>query len=259
MEVALSHIRSTGTFPVSTLQSPTLSHRNEHGCAALSPSPDDTPSAFPTLNLPSPLDPLTPPDSSLIYPQPTVNSKEDQNSVGAVPISAAQLEAAKARVAAWLAPNQPGHLIFPSPSSSPESETKPPLRLCLLDGFLLYSPPEFTPVMSALDIKLFLLVSRAKATQRRETRDGYVTLEGFWTDPPGYVNKIVWPNYAASHAWMFKNGDAEAGELDEAALEREGIRAQLGKGMDVDFGETLEWAVDTIMKELERIVLGDRK
>jgi len=113
--------------------------------------------------------------------------------------------------------------------------------------------------MSALDIKLFLLVSRAKATQRRETRDGYVTLEGFWTDPPGYVDKIVWPNYAASHAWMFKNGDAEAGELDEAALEREGIRAQLGKGMDVDFGETLEWAVDTIMKELERIVLGDRK
>src|SRR4051794_37944073 len=56
MEVALSHIRSTGTFPVSILQSPTLSHRNEHGCATLSPNPDDVPSAFPTFNLPSPLD-----------------------------------------------------------------------------------------------------------------------------------------------------------------------------------------------------------
>ncbi|KAK4455532.1 nicotinamide riboside kinase [Podospora aff. communis PSN243] len=265
MEAALSHIRSTGTFPVSILSSPTLSHRRDHGSLLIR---DDIPSPYPpsllkhnhtnTHNCNSDLPPST--------PQPTVDSKEDQNSVGAVPISPSHLTTLQSRVLSWLSPDQPGkgHLIFPPPSSSsstsdPTPVTSPPLRLCLLDGFLLYHPPHFTPIMSTLDIKLFLLVSRAKATQRRENRDGYVTLEGFWTDPPGYVDKIVWPNYAESHAWMFKDGDAEKGELDEEVLAREGILAQLGKGMDVDFGETLEWAVETIMEELERIVLGGEK
>lgn len=110
--------------------------------------------------------------------------------------------------------------------------------------------------MASLDIKLFLQVSRDKATRRREARDGYVTLDGFWQDPPGYVDKVVWPNYAAAHAWMFEGGDAERGVLDQGALEREGIKAQVGRGADVEFGETLGWAVETIMGELERLVLG---
>lgn len=111
--------------------------------------------------------------------------------------------------------------------------------------------------MASLDIKLFLQVSRDKATRRREARDGYVTLDGFWQDPPGYVDRVVWPNYAAAHAWMFEGGDAEGGVLDQGALVKEGIKAQVGKGTDVEFGETLEWAVETIMGELERLVLGE--
>lgn len=111
--------------------------------------------------------------------------------------------------------------------------------------------------MASLDIKLFLQVSRDKATRRREARDGYVTLDGFWQDPPGYVDRVVWPNYAAAHAWMFEGGDAEEGVLDQGALVKEGIKAQVGKGTDVEFGETLGWAVETIMGELERLVLGE--
>ncbi|KAK1832117.1 nicotinamide riboside kinase [Podospora conica] len=236
MEAALAHIRTAGTFPVSTLRSPSLSHRRDHGRPP-PPTVDDD-----SLPSPPPPHPLTSP-----RPQPTVNSKEDLNSVGALPISDAQVAASKARVAAWLAPGQPGSRIFSSPSAP---------RICLLDGFLLYSPPAFSTVMASLDVKLFLLVSREKATHRREARDGYVTLDGFWQDPPGYVEKIVWPNYAAAHAWMFEGGDAEKGVLDQRALEREGIHAQVGKGMDVEFGETLGWAVETIMGELERLVLG---
>ncbi|KAK0705211.1 nicotinamide riboside kinase 1 [Lasiosphaeris hirsuta] len=199
MERALSHIRSTGTFP------------------------------------------------------PTVDSKEDLNTTGTLPIPPSAVDAAKARVDAWLQPSAPGSRIFSDDAASP------PPRICLVDGFLLYSPPAFSPIMSALDIKLFLLVSRARATQRREARDGYVTLEGFWKDPPGYVDAIVWPNYAAAHAWLFEDGDAEAGRVDVGALEREGIRAQVGKGLDVDFGETLEWAVGVVMEELERAVLRQEK
>lgn len=110
--------------------------------------------------------------------------------------------------------------------------------------------------MALLDIKLFLRVSKAAAVRRREARDGYVTLEGFWKDPPGYVEKIVWPNYVDAHAWMFKDREVEGGELDAAVLKREGISVQLGKGEDVAFGETLEWAVSVVMGRLEEIVLG---
>ncbi|KAI2620242.1 P-loop containing nucleoside triphosphate hydrolase protein [Hypomontagnella submonticulosa] len=176
---------------------------------------------------------------------PFVDSKEDQNSVGACPVSDSAIAAAKEKVAAWLAPGQPGHNIL-SPNAG--------LRICLLDGFLLYSPElEAGGIPALLDTKLFLLVSRARATQRRERRDGYVTLEGFWTDPPGYVEKIVWPNYAASHAGLFLEGDVE-GALDESVLREKGLLAQVGRGLDVDMETTFTWAVDVLMRELEEKV-----
>ncbi|KAI0381489.1 P-loop containing nucleoside triphosphate hydrolase protein [Hypomontagnella monticulosa] len=176
---------------------------------------------------------------------PFVDSKEDQNSIGACPVSDAAIAAAKTKVASWLAPGQPGHSILSSDTG---------LRICLLDGFLLYSPAlEAGGIPALLDTKLFLLVSRDRATQRRERRDGYVTLEGFWTDPPGYVEKIVWPNYAESHAGMFVDGDVE-GALDEGVLAEKGVRAQVGMGLDVDMETTFNWAVDMLMRELEEKV-----
>lgn len=127
--------------------------------------------------------------------------------------------------------------------------------MCLLDGFLLYFPPKFDRVMSLIDIRFFLQVSRAKATQRREARDGYVTLEGFWKDPPGYVDKIVWPNYVEAHSWMFEDGDVERGKLNSDALREKGILAQqsvkLEEGVSFNFEETLEWAVEEVMRKLE--------
>lgn len=104
-------------------------------------------------------------------------------------------------------------------------------------------------IQSSLDIKFFLRASYAKAKARREARDGYVTLEGFWADPPGYVDKIVWPNYVEEHAWMFEGADVE-GEFREEVLEREGIRAMRG-GVDGDMERMLEWAVDEILDELK--------
>lgn len=374
MEKALSHIRSTGTFPVSllALDSPTLSHRHEHGiqqqpilwaAAAAGPATDASfschgpppPSFVPrTLSLtggrrgaaagigggpssssfykplstiasshigsplstlstsislcasspsssrfpvpsPAPLQhespvPQTrrdqegssltnpnPPASGFLLPrkQPEVDSKEDQNSVGECPIPPAQIASAKQRVNEWLQPGQIGSRIFPPKPVSPKGEgethhhrpsqnghheqDRAGPRICLLDGFLLYSPTHLPEeiMTSLLDIKLFLLVSRQKATQRREARDGYVTLEGFWTDPPGYVDKIVWPNYVEAHRWLFKDGDVERGELDQEAMRKYGVLAQTDKGLDVPFSETLDWAVETIMRELERIVLGE--
>ncbi|KAF7558490.1 hypothetical protein G7046_g5660 [Stylonectria norvegica] len=121
---------------------------------------------------------------------PTLDSKEDQNSIGECPVPASTIQALKSHVAASLSPTHP--LLNT-------------LRLCVLDGFLLYSP-SMAALQQNLDIKLFLRASYARAKARREARDGYVTIEGFWADPPGYVDKIVWPNYVEEHAWMFKGG-----------------------------------------------------
>lgn len=270
MQRALSHIRATGTFPVSPSPSTSpstrhrLSSRSNHGCAVPTPIPLDPPlySRYP----PTPTTSLTNP--SLPPTQPDVNSKEDQNSVGPCPVPDEKIAAQRARVEAWLQPGQPGHAILGSSTPGPvsasapaavedstkagdakEQAAQPPLRICLLDGFLLYSPA-VSAVMDVIDIRLFLLVSREAATRRRAARDGYVTLEGFWKDPPGYVDRIVWPNYAAEHAWLFEGADVQ-GTPKVDVLERNRIRVQLGRGLDVDMGTTLEWAVDTIMRDLE--------
>ncbi|KAI0181950.1 P-loop containing nucleoside triphosphate hydrolase protein [Hypoxylon sp. FL1284] len=183
---------------------------------------------------------------------PFVDSMQDQNSVGACPVSDAAIAAAKSKVAAWLAPGSAGHGILLQQQAD-GNEPDAGLRVCLLDGFLLYSPPmETGGVPAALDARLFLRVSRARAVERRGARDGYVTLEGFWTDPPGYVDRVVWPNYAAAHARLFRGGDVE-GALDEHVLREMGIRAQTDRGADVDMETTFAWAVDLVMERLEEI------
>jgi nicotinamide/nicotinate riboside kinase len=106
-------------------------------------------------------------------------------------------------------------------------------------------------VQPTMDIKLFLRVSYAKAKARREARSGYVTLEGFWEDPPGYVDKIVWPNYVEDHKWMFESDDVE-GNFKDGVLKETGIRCQEGK-LDVDMETTLTWAVETLMEQLPLI------
>ena len=160
--------------------------------------------------------------------------------MGKCPVSDVKIEVMKAKVQAWLQPGKPGHNVLGTTG----------LKICLLDGFLLYCP-QMQTVMDMIDIKLFLLVSRAKATRRREARDGYVTLEGFWKDPPGYVDKIVWPNYAEAHKWLFEDGDVE-GQPCLRALSEKGIHAQIGRGLDIDMETMFEWTVDTILQELQR-------
>lgn len=217
-------------------------------------------------------------------PQPNLNSLEDLNTVGPCPATPEQIAACAARVNTWLTPGQPGAAIFPgTPDPNPNANANHPkkTRICILDGFLLYSPPPTSPtststttattsplrpIMAHLDIKLFLHASRAAALQRRSARDGYVHMDGFWKDPPGYVEQVVWPNYAAAHRWLFEGGDVERGRLDGAVLRREGILAPPSppgeegggeNGGNVGFGRVLEWAVGAVMGELERVCLRE--
>lgn len=106
-----------------------------------------------------------------------------------------------------------------------------------------------------LDIKIFLRVSYEKAKARREARSGYVTLEGFWEDPKGYVDAVVWPNYVEDHGWLFEGGDVE-GAFKEGALEENGLRVLEG-GVDRGMEEVLEWVVGLLMESLPGLVGGD--
>jgi nicotinamide/nicotinate riboside kinase len=130
------------------------------------------------------------------------------------------------------------------------STTHPTPRICILDGFLLY-PDSMSALQPHLDIKLFLRTTAAKALSRRAARSGYVTLEGFWEDPPGYVEKIVWPNYVRDHVFLFKDGDVE-GEVDGGVAKERGIDYMHGTA-DEDMGRVLEWAVSVLMKNLPKL------
>ncbi|CZT13043.1 related to M.pneumoniae uridine kinase udk [Rhynchosporium graminicola] len=170
---------------------------------------------------------------------PTLDSKEDQNSIGRCPVSDTTIADLKARVKTWTEIGNPGYGIL--------TDAENAVRLCVFDGFLLYSKA-LAPIQPQMDIKLFLRVSYAKAKARREARSGYVTLEGFWEDPPGYVDKIVWPNYVEDHEWMFEDGNVE-GKLKKEVMDEMGILSQEGE-VDRDMETTLKWAVEILLKRL---------
>lgn len=83
-------------------------------------------------------------------------------------------------------------------------------HIYFIDGFMLFHDPEIT---NLFDVKLFFHASFATLKRRREARSGYNTVEGFWTDPPEYFEKIVWPAFESSHKYLFTNNDVE-GQLN---------------------------------------------
>ena len=131
-------------------------------------------------------------------PPPDLLSKEDLNSVGEVDVDSGVLNDLK-RQAEGL-------------------KLGGDVRVAIVDGFLLFSE-EMREVRDAFDVRLFLRTDYETAKKRREARSGYVTLEGFWADPPGYVDKIVWPNYVKDHRYLFHGDDVE-GEIDGEVVER---------------------------------------
>lgn len=165
--------------------------------------------------------------------------------MGKCPVPDEVIEELKAQVKTWTEEGNPGFGILTQQPNYP-----PPIRLCVFDGFLLYSYSMLT-VQPQMDLKLFLRVSYDKAKARREARSGYVTMEGFWEDPPGYVDKIVWPNYVSDHEFMFENGDVE-GELKAEVVKEWGINNPEG-GVDLDMSTTLRWVVELLMERLSAL------
>lgn len=185
-------------------------------------------------------------------------SKEDQNAVGESGVSDDEVARLRASVAERLG--------GATATTTHPGDSAREIRICILDGFLLYPPPppappsgssESTPLAhlhalstTLLRPRLFLPSTRAQTLARRARRTGYVTLEGFWTDPPGYVEDVVWPNFARDHAWMYAGGDVDAGTLDEARLlSQHGVLVCPGRGQWA-MDRVLPWAVDVLVAEV---------
>ncbi|MCJ1416565.1 ribosylnicotinamide kinase [Xylographa parallela] len=161
-------------------------------------------------------------------------SKEDRNSIGEHGVPLDTVAELKDSVAAWMQGTGKGVLN--------QSRT-----MVILDGFLLFGE-SVREVREVIDIKMLLRVTFARAKDRREKRSGYVTLEGFWEDPPGYVEKVVWPGYVEEHSFMFEGGDVD-GTVNEKVVEDLGIQVCPGGG-EWPIEKVLPWSVDTVMKTL---------
>ncbi|KAF2829700.1 P-loop containing nucleoside triphosphate hydrolase protein [Ophiobolus disseminans] len=156
-----------------------------------------------------------------------LESLEDQNSVGEHGVSESEVQKLRERAKGWF-------------DDRPEWEGR---RISVVDGFLLFSE-DMQDVRSLFDIKLFLRTRYETAKRRREARSGYVTIEGFWEDPPGYVDKVVWPNYVADHKFLFEDEDVGK-ELDKEVCKRVGING-MPQEAEENMTSCLEWAVGVL-------------
>lgn len=163
---------------------------------------------------------------------PNLVSKEDQNSVGEHGVAPSIIEQ-------WKKHAQ--ELMQQYGWNTP---------IAIVDGFLLFSE-DMADIRQMFDVKLFLRTSYDTAKRRREARSGYVTLEGFWEDPPGYVDRIVWPNYVKDHAFLFKGNDVHA-DLNEEVCKKLEIHG-MPREAEQSMVKCSRWGVEVLETAITQI------
>ncbi|KAI9504136.1 P-loop containing nucleoside triphosphate hydrolase protein [Coemansia spiralis] len=77
-----------------------------------------------------------------------------------------------------------------------------PFSIVLVEGILLFHDrvhgDDAYPA-TEFDAGMFIYAEYQTLKSRREARAGYTTKEGFWADPPGYFDSIVYPNFIKCH------------------------------------------------------------
>nr|BAA21404.1 HYPOTHETICAL 27.7 KD PROTEIN IN CPT1-SPC98 INTERGENIC REGION [Schizosaccharomyces pombe] len=113
-------------------------------------------------------------------------------------------------------------------------------HLVFVDGFMMYVNED---LINAFDIRLMLVTDFDTLKRRREARTGYITLEGFWQDPPHYFENYVWPGYVHGHSHLFVNGDVTGKLLDK--------RIQLSPSSKMSVRDNVQWAINSILNALQ--------
>lgn len=91
----------------------------------------------------------------------------------------------------------------------------------IVDGFMLYWNEK---VSQQLDCKITITGSYETLKSRREKRQGYHTLEGYWVDPPGYFEKIVWPEYLRLNEHNATVKDVLTINTDESTIDETALK-----------------------------------
>jgi nicotinamide/nicotinate riboside kinase len=125
-----------------------------------------------------------------------------------------------------------------------------PVRFAIVEGFLLYAEG-MKSVWDQFDVRLLLAADYQLVKSRREARKGYVTLEGYWEDPPGYVDAIVWPNYVKYHSMLYADNDVSKG-FDVSKCNQLGIDPMPDAASN-DMTACFAWAVDRISDRLNQL------
>ena len=120
-------------------------------------------------------------------------------------------------------------------------------RLVIVDGFLLLGP-SVRSLRALFDVRILLRSRYEDSKRRREARSGYTTIEGWWEDPPGYFDRIVWPNYVKEHGFLFHGRDVQGKVIDHAAAQA-GIDIVPGMGY-WNLPDTLTWIVGLVSDRL---------
>jgi nicotinamide/nicotinate riboside kinase len=155
-------------------------------------------------------------------------SKEDKNDVGPCDVDRKLVDRLEWRASRWMFQDVP--------------------PIAIIDGFLLFAEG-MKAIRELFDVKILLRTDFATGKARRESRQGYVTIEGYWEDPPKYFDNVVWPNYAKDHAFLFKDGNVE-GDLNDVVTDQLGIKAVPKEKQD-DMTLCLEWAYEVIEEALQ--------
>ncbi|KAK9487985.1 P-loop containing nucleoside triphosphate hydrolase protein [Lipomyces starkeyi] len=156
-----------------------------------------------------------------------VHYKEDQNNLGTPPVSNEEADEIKKQVLG-------------------EDSVAENAEFCIVDGFLLFNDDVIT---KQLDIKFLLRAPYESLKKRREARSGYATIEGFWVDPPGYFENIVWPGYVKAHKHLFEGEDLE-GPLAPYAIQQD-IRT--ASAIDSHMKDMLKWALEVVGEKVREL------
>ncbi|CAN6640305.1 nicotinamide riboside kinase [Trichomonascus vanleenenianus] len=113
-------------------------------------------------------------------------------------------------------------------------------KLLLVDGIMLYN--KGSPLANSFDMKLFIRGKYEDLKRRREARDGYVTVDSFWVDPPGYFDDIVWPAYIKTHKHLFEDEDVTK-DLGPTAAK---LQIHSPDVPNPTIPELLKWSIDMI-------------
>ena len=167
---------------------------------------------------------------------PGLASNETYEEDAAKHIAPERLEELRQDIRKWAAENGVESLLQ---QGSPEQPA-----IVLLDGFLLFGKSTLA-LWVMFDVCLLLRGRYAAVKARRGARRGYVTDEGFWEDPEGYFDEVVWPEYVEEHGHLYKEGNVE-GE----------VCAKVTTDMAIDvcpneeIPDMLDWAVERLKKAL---------